>query len=187
MWSCTYKKCLQNLTFQEKFLTTCSEALKFPWRTFQPVGYVLSGKLTFFLLTKDKYILVNKTLSITRWVVGGTWRSQRRRSRRREEKSISLWPSGFELFFFTIFEQSIKFRQRNLLGHDPLVQFFHAGITSPFGCVGCTILMCIGCTILMRNRNSQTENNLSDSPAPRRTNNSPVKNTGWSDKQWFQL
>ena len=38
-------------------------------------------------------------------------------------------------FFFTIFEQSIKSRQRNLLGHDPLVQFFHADITSPFGCV----------------------------------------------------
>ena len=43
-----YKKCLYNLTFQEKFLTTCLAALKFPWRTFQPAGYVLSAKLTYF-------------------------------------------------------------------------------------------------------------------------------------------
>ena len=95
------QKCFHNLTFQEKFLTTCLAALKFPWRTFQPAGYVLSAKLTYFL-TKDNYFLVNKTLSVTRWVVGGTWRSRRRRSRRREEKSISLWPSGFEKFWTQI-------------------------------------------------------------------------------------
>ena len=97
MWSYTRNVHSHNLTFQEKFLTTCLAALKFPWRTFQPAGYVLSAKLTYFF-TKDNYFLVNKTLSITRWVVGGIWRSLRRRSRRREEKSISPWPSGFEKF-----------------------------------------------------------------------------------------
>ena len=193
MWSNT------NMFLQSYFSGKISHDLlgsvEIPLKNIPASGVSIFCKINVFFWRNTIISLsIRLSLSPGEWLVesGEAWDEEAEGARRNPSHHD---PQVLNCFFFTIFELSIKFRQKNLLGQDPLVQFFHAGITSPFGCVGCTILMYIGCTILigigctilMRNGNSGAENNLSDSPAPRRTNNSPVKNTGWSDKQWFQL
>ena len=175
MWSYT-KNVLTILLFRKNFS-------RLAWQRWNSLEEHPSQRGKYFL--QNERIFLRKTiifLSIRLPLSPGEWLVEPGEAGDEEAEGARRNPSHHDpqvLKSLNSFELSIKFKQRNLLGHVPLVQFFHAGITSLFGCIGCTILMCIGCTILMRNGNSQKENNLSDSPAPKRTNNSPVKNTGW--------